>query len=132
MFAKAFVFASALVGAEAFAAFGASPALGLRKAPTAGMSTRTAPSQTVVMGTFMEEFKFRKVANRFTFKVRASPLPSHSRTVRTTQCVAERPIPVGGARSAPGRPGATEVFLFNIYGPHATSAPHRFLCTLII
>ncbi|KAJ1481134.1 hypothetical protein T484DRAFT_2748758 [Baffinella frigidus] len=68
MFAKAFVFASALVGAEAFAAFGASPALGLRKAPTAGMSTRTAPSQTVVMGTFMEEFKFRKVANRFTFK----------------------------------------------------------------
>jgi len=26
--------------------------------------------QTLVMGTFVEEFKFRKIANRFTFKVR--------------------------------------------------------------
>jgi len=61
MYKKAAIFALALVGADAFAPMGASPPMALK----ARVSTSR---QTLVMGTFVEEFKFRKIANRFTFK----------------------------------------------------------------
>ena len=64
MYKKACIFALALVGAvDAFA-----PMPPLALGSSRGLALRTA-SQTVVMGTFIEEFKFRKIANRFTFKV---------------------------------------------------------------
>ena len=64
MYKKACIFALALVGADAFAPMPPLAPVGSSR----GLALRTA-SQTVVMGTFIEEFKFRKIANRFTFKV---------------------------------------------------------------
>ena len=64
MYKKACIFALALVGADAFAPMPPLSPVGSSR----GFSLRTG-SQTVVMGTFIEEFKFRKIANRFTFKV---------------------------------------------------------------
>mmetsp|Transcript_39408 Transcript_39408/g.77658 ORF Transcript_39408/g.77658 Transcript_39408/m.77658 type:complete len:180 (-) Transcript_39408:104-643(-) len=56
MFSKALVLALAFVGAQAFTPLGGR-----------AMAPRTA-SKTVVQGTFVEEFKFKKFFNRFTFK----------------------------------------------------------------
>jgi len=62
MYKKAAIFlALAALGADAFAPM---------SAPMALKSRVSTARQTLVMGTFVEEFKFRKIANRFTFKVR--------------------------------------------------------------
>jgi hypothetical protein len=69
MYKKACIFALALVGADAFAPMPPIAPVGSSR----GLALRTA-SQTVVMGTFIEEFKYKKIANRFTFKVHFFPL----------------------------------------------------------